>query len=507
MHSNSTPRRFATHLPLLAAFAMNPWFIGFFLICAAGLATLFSVHYALSLLLLVYPFVSYYLERNLLDRVLLPPFSILTFWAAISSGFGVALIIYARNGEFDSSLMKVQVASLIAMPIGWCFYRVGFGRIPNMHFPEQRGAFERDVVRPLVWVGWFFLLFTVFRTIVMLQSGNLDRGESSGSAMGQGHFGYWTYFNAFPRFNNMCFFLVPLMWRSTPGFGRILMLGLLGIYFLIVLVSGARGILIYPMIFIAVGLYFFRALHAVKLDLIGVASLVVLLPLIVFIDAFRNTDAYRATSTGDIAGRLAAFDDALERLSWQQSQTGGREGFSTLGKALLGRSDAIIYQLADEGVPHAWFNNFDAIPYTFVPSFMMRNKPILIDSNIIYWNYLGEMDGTGRGMSVEADAYRRFGWLGVPVVIAFYFWLYGFICGRFYKHYFQKDALFGILLILLTFSFFQSQPFSSVLETWWHMSYNMVKHLLALYFGYWALKKILNIRGKAGLHQYIGGNR
>jgi hypothetical protein len=78
------------------------------------------------------------------------------------------------------------------------------------------------------------------------------------------------------------------------------------------------------------------------------------------------------------------------------------------------------------------------------------------------------------------------------------------MCGRFYKIYLTKDAFLGVLLILFIFSCFQTSFFGSILESWWQFSYNLLKHLIALYIGYWGLKKILSIRGRGGAWQYGG---
>ncbi|CAA6693598.1 MULTISPECIES: hypothetical protein [unclassified Lentimonas] len=504
-HTHS-PQRFKKHLPLAAALVLNPWFSGIVLVLLGGLLSFFSVHYALSLLILILPFFSYYLERSLLERILIPPFSCIVAWAAIASGIGVALIIYGRGGTSDPYLMRVQLVTLMVVPFSWIFYRLGFGQIPRMTFPDVRGRFDDDVVRPLAWVGWVFLLYQVTRTIVLAKTGALDRGDYGHVATDTGLFGIWTYFNLFPRFDSFAFFLVPVVWQRSYLIGRVLMLALLGVYFLIALVSGSRGIVFFPMIFIGVGFYFFRVLRLVKLDITAIFLALLFLPLIVFIDAYRNTDAYRATRTTDIIGRLQAFDDALVKLGESGSNRGEVEGqkYLTLGGALFGKMDHLVYEITPSGIPYAGVEGFEAIPYTFVPTFIKRDKPILLDSNPILWRYTGRVDRTGKAISLEADAYRRFGWIGVPVCVAFFFWVYGLFCGKCFKIYLHTNALWGILLILYTFSYFQARPFGTVLESWWSFSYNLVKHLVVLYIGYRMLIKITGVRGRAGAIEYGG---
>ena len=509
MYSNFTdlrPGRFAKHLPLVSALVLNPFAVAFVFAFMSLAVSIFSIHYGLSMIIMSMPFMSYYLERNLLERILIPPFSCVVIWEALGSGLGVAFIVYGNGGGFDPYLLRVQIVTLLCVPFGWFFYRLGFGVIPRMTFPEIRSRFDLDVVRPLVWVGWFFLLYQVFRTIVLAKTGALDRGDFGLIAMDAKSFGIWSYFNLFPRFNSFAFFLFPLFFQRSSVFGKAIGLGLLGVYFLIALVSGSRGIVFFPVIFIVVGLYFFRSLKNAKLDVWGVVLMIVMLPLVVFIDAYRNTDAYRATSTLDIVGRIRALDDGYEKLISADENITDIEGrnYVTLGSALLGVMDSLVYQLTPAGIPYAGFEGFNAIPYTFVPTFIKRDKPLLLDSNPILWRYTGRIDRTGKAMSLPADAYRRFGWFGVLPVVALFFWIYGLLCGKCYRIYLSKDALWGILLILFLLSFIQSRPFGTILETWWHFSYNLSKHLVVLYIGYWGLKKILSIRGRGGAIQYGG---
>ena len=506
VNHNYNLQRFKKHLPFAAALVLNPWFSGITLVILGLLLSLFSVHYALSLLILILPFFSYYLERNLLDRILIPPFSCVVAWAAIAAGIGVALIIYGQGGMYDPYLMRVQLLTLMVVPFSWLFYRLGFGQIPRMTFPDVRGRFNDDVVRPLAWAGWVFLLYQLTSTIALAKTGALDRGDYGNVAIDADLFGIWTYFNLFPRFQSFSFFLVPVIWQRSNLFGRLLMLASLGVYFLIALLSGARGIVFFPMIFMGVGFYFFRVLRLMKLDMMAILLAILFLPLIVFIDAYRNTDAYRATRTTDIIGRLQAFDDALIKFGETGNKHDEVEGqkYITLGSALLGRLDHLVYELTPSGIPHVGFEGFEAIPYTFVPTFIKRDKPILLDSNPLLWRYTGRVDRTGKAISLEADAYRRFGWIGVPFCVALFFWVYGLFCGSCYKVYLNKNALWGILLILYTLSYFQSRPFGTVLESWWSFSYNLVKHLLVLYIGYRMLVKLTGTRGRAGAIEYGG---
>jgi hypothetical protein len=192
-------------------------------------------------------------------------------------------------------------------------------------------------------------------------------------------------------------------------------------------------------------------------------------------------------------------------MKYMEAETGGeRSGNMVLGYALLEVSDAVIYELTPDAIPYAGFDNFEAVLHTWAPTFLFRNKPMLVDGNIIMWGYANRIDRVGREITLFVDSYRRFGWFGIPVFVAFYFWIYGLICGKCYQCYLNKNALFGVLLILFLFSYFQNNPFESVLQTWWGFFYEVPKHLIALYLGYWILSKILKVRIRGGVIAYGG---
>jgi hypothetical protein len=115
----------------------------------------------------------------------------------------------------------------------------------------------------------------------------------------------------------------------------------------------------------------------------------------------------------------------------------------------------------------------------------------------------GVFTRTGKALTLPADLYRRFGWFGIPFGVAAAFWVYGRFCGWCYRIYFEKNALLGILLILFTFSFFQARPFSTVLTTWWIFFYEIPKHLVLLYAGYWLIQQGSKAKASRGALSYL----
>jgi len=166
--------------------------------------------------------------------------------------------------------------------------------------------------------------------------------------------------------------------------------------------------------------------------------------------------------------------------------------------------DATVYEMTPSPIPHAGAENFSAVLYTWVPYFLYRERPILYDANQVLIDYTGGVfTRTGKALTLPADLYRRFGWFGITFGVAAAFWVYGRFCGWCYRIYFEKNALLGILLILFTFSFFQGRPFSTVLTTWWIFFYEIPKHLVLLYGGYWFVKQSVRAKVPRGALSYL----
>jgi hypothetical protein len=497
------PTRFKQHLPLVASLVLNPWIsLGFAIVLALPLAA-FSIHYALSLMIIWTAILSFSLERGTLDRILLPPFSVVIAWEAMGLGVGASLIALQAKGEVDPGTLKMQIVYLLMFPIMYGAFRLGHGPVRKMILPDKNPQFESEVIRPLVTVGWIMFSWRVIQLTVFAATGAEDRGDFSMVAQDQ-YFGIATYFNLFPRLSTLGFFLLPLVFSRTQVFGKWILAGLMTYYMVLAFAAGARGNVFFPILFIMVGLFFFRVLRSIKIDISAIVVSIAIFPLVIFMDHFRNTEAYKASRTIDLKNRLSAITEAKSRSS--EASSTGEEGANTLllGRALVGVMDATVYEMTPSPIPHAGAENFSGVLYTWVPFFLYRDRPILYDANAILIDYTGGVfTRTGKAITLPADLYRRFGWFAIPFGVAVAFWVYGRFCGWCYRIYFEKNALLGILLLLFTFSFFQARPFSTVLTTWWIFFYEIPKHLVLLYAGYWLLKNTGHVTRVRGALTYL----
>ena len=503
-----TPSRFTLHFPLVAAVVLQPELSGAIAASLALCVGLISIHYAMTVVILWLALFAFYLERRLLDYVIMPPFVIVTAWTALGLGLGVSLLVYASGGLFNRELAMMQGLHIALYPLMFAAYRFGFGKPPRMVFPSNSPDFEKNVIRPLVALGWILFGWRVIQLTVFAATGAEDRGYNSVSARfdmldPQGaQYGVWTFFAVFPRLNFLGFVLFPLIWSRAGGLLRSVLLALLGFYLLLAFAGGSRGTFLYPLLFIGIGTFFFCRLRTIRLELVGIGLLAAMIPVITFMDHFRGTQTYQITRTLDLTSRLGAVTEAQEH--YQESASGNTDwsNLQILGDALIGIKDFFIYRMTPSQVPYAGFEGFEAIPYTWLPSYLFRGKPKLEDGMSIMYQYLGEDLLTNITISTTADCYRRFGWLGVPVGVALTWFIYGWLCGKAYRTFLNRNALFGAMLILYAFSFFCGGTFSTLLATWWTVAYELPKHLLAFGFLYWLVTTLVPVSSRQGALAY-----
>jgi hypothetical protein len=307
----------------------------------------------------------------------------------------------------------------------------------------------------------------------------------------------FTYFILFQRFNNLGFVLLPLVFERARFLGRTILVALLAAYFSIALASGTRGNLLYPIIYCGVGYFFFGRVRKMRLDLIALGLVLLSFPLLSFVHRYRNTEAYQTGRTIDVVTRLKAFKETGKDDGEIDQQT-RRMNIGVVGSALIGVSDALVYEKTPSSIPHAGWDNFSAVIYTWVPVYFKENRPILYDANDIVAAYMDYESKSGSTISLRADLYRRFGWWGMPVGMAIAWLVYGAACAFAYRTYLFRNALLGLFLLLLTFSFFLFRPFGTVLSTWWIWAYDLPKHLVILLILYVLVVNVTKSRKVGG---------
>lgn len=481
-------REFEKSFPVVSWMIMRPQLTVLAAICAALSLRSISPVFALAPLCISTAFVAFFLERRLIDRMLFPPFTAVTCWAALGTGVGIPIMDWQIHNalrmsiygvtDWHPALLMIQTAYLVSFPLTWIgYYYGGFRKVPQLtgdSLFESNSPAMRDKIDML---GWALLLISVGMVIIRVSAGLEERGRSGISPHEPGALQTCVrlLFAVAPKWGMLGFVFVPRLW-GKGGAGRIFVAILLIAYFCVALATGSRGYLLYPCCFMLAGYYFFRPSSTWKTELL-LSSLAAVGFVVVFaIYIYRQSDQYTSSSASDLSSRYRAFRDSVIRLDPSKWRP---ETVFDFGYSFYGLEDAKVYALTPNPIRHAGFSGFEAMPLTWIPTTFVKNKPRLLDAEFIVGSYdspPGQVVGTS--ISLTADTYRRFGWLAVPVTLLIAFGIYGVII-RWMLTWWRRGTLWGWGLLFFSMTFFWSRPFSTVLETWWAFFYDMPKQLLA----------------------------
>jgi hypothetical protein len=480
---------FAKCFPVFASLIVRPQLTLLGATVAAIVLSLQSPVLALAPFCLWTAFMALYIERRLIDRLLFPPFTVVACWAALGTGVGIPIMDWQiGNAErmtpygidnWHPALATIQVVWLASFPVAWLgYYYGGFRKVAPMPGIPIFNSIPVSLQTKVVALGWVLFLISVITPIIKVIAGlEKMRGMTVDiHAFSVLQVTLYFLFSIAPKWGMLGFAFVPLLWKRVLVWHRIVILVLVCGYFVIALVTGSRGNLMFPCCFIVAGAYFFRTSGTWKteatLSVLGVLGIAIVFALYVY----RNSQEYRKSSADDILTRYRVFRDTVLRPNPSKWRP---ETFFDFGYSFYSLEDVKVYALTPNPVPHVGFSGFEAIPFTCIPTTIARNKPRLLDAEFVVGSYdTPPTQVIGTSISLAADGYRRFGWAGIPAVVLIGFGMYGALT-RWMLTWWRRGTLWGWALLFFSMSFFWSRPFSTVLETWWSFFYDMPKQLLA----------------------------
>lgn len=490
--------RFQTYFPFVSKIFINPWPTTLLLLLLALPAALLSLHYSASLICLAASVYMISTQKKFINYILLTPVNIFAFLLFTGPALGVSLVTYANYGLFQYGLLIHQVVSCVTALIATFCINIACRQLPRVKLPLDDPRFDHDIVRPLTWVGWSFLSLSLVKILVFAVTGAGDRGYYGEAASIQ-FFGPWTFFAIFPRLADLGFFLLPLIWFRSAITGRLILVSILSVYFVFAIASGSRGSFTFPLVYISCGFYLFCRLRAVKMDLLAVLGFLLLAPLFVMIDEFRTSEAFKESRLIDIGERLAAFGETgeVDHLKPETSEA------KVLGGRLVTVHDYLVYEKTPSIFPYAGAEGFKDFYWVWIPFFFAQDRPIQQDAHLIAIQYRGVeyKRRTRNRIGFNADLYRRFSWPGIVVGNVAFFSLFGIFYKKVFDILILKNALFGMLLLFYTFSYFHRGPTSTVIETWWQWAYEFPKHLVLMFVIYYTLKILFGYQPR-GLSSY-----
>jgi len=441
---------------------------------------------------------SLYLERRWLNVLLLPPFTgTILFWA-LGTGLALPLLSVAGTDEFLQGYTGVQRGYLL----GWPFAALGYvlGALhrspPTPQWPSQMAG-KCPALIPFAWC-WLAVAIglALFREPAMTGQGDLFRAFPLHPDF---------YRRIFPSLGFPAFFLAPLIWIRSGKTGKALLILAMAGYFLMGLQAGSRGDWLYPALFLLLGAYFFRRNNSPLFE----TTCLWLLPLAVMAIFFglviRGNLRQAAGSETGITGRLQ-----VALLAPFQTVQPYRELVPPFLQSFVGNFDERIYARTPNPVPHAGWQDLEAVRRVWLPKTLFPGTATLLKDEAVYETYCmphqiqwhrerNERIGQGAGLSLMGDAYRRFGWAGIPPVCFLVFLALGGLC-RFLMRLGTGTSLAAWALFAFSVGLLLTRPIGSLGSTLWQLLYNLPKHLLFLLiltalFG-WLFRTVFSLAGK-----------
>ena len=327
-----------------------------------------------------------YFERKLLNTCLITPFSVGIFWPTLSLGFGVPLAVFVSGDGYNREYAIMQLMHICMFPLMWFGFRTGCGRGYQVNWPRAFTELRVCAAKPILIIGGAALAWRTIQIIIQTIYGVTDYGDKGIMSEGQ-LFGPWTFFELFGRLNNFSMILVPLLWLYANRGGKVLILSILLIQFALLFASGSRGAVIFPGLFLFAGYYIFAASRR-KLDFYIILATVSSIPFLIMMDHFRNSDLFKGTAASDFKGRFNALQGVESRAAEVTAVTEGNANLRLLSAAMVGVSDAVVYERTPGLIPHAGWERIESVLYTWLPSYFYREKQSLHDHNLILRQYL-----------------------------------------------------------------------------------------------------------------------
>ncbi len=154
----------------------------------------------------------------------------------------------------------------------------------------------------------------------------------------------------------------------------------------------------------------------------------------------------------------------------------------------------LIFLFTPSVIPYSGFDKLERIPYIFVPRILLPNQPKLETGGEIAFFYQvvnnpamanDPRQGAGNYTPTVGDGYRRFGWIGIPVLYALQAVIFGFLLRWTWEKKERIDRLAMALWLLWTMTGVWSMP---LLDLFYTVGWTIPKY----FFFFWFLNWISN---------------
>jgi hypothetical protein len=290
-----------------------------------------------------------------------------------------------------------------------------------------------------------------------------------------------SFFVIFLKLKNVFFFIAPLAiaWAVRRS-SRLLLCVLVAASVLMALLTGGRGIVLYPLAYLAFGLWF--APLPVKL-LRRWAFIVFLIAILLIpsIQIYRGLPEFQQSSRFSVIQRL----QLLARATTSYGDLSLASRLETTGGSLYACSDSYLFIEPAKSAPRAGAARLNRIWQAWLPTMLFPNKPPLRDGHIVVNEILGTPRSKAETMSYTsfacisfpADLYWRGGW-GLVVAGSFLFALFYRLLAQCWYRWAGLSSLVGLAIWVYPATFFIDYPAGSVGETLWIWLWDLPKYIV-----------------------------
>ena len=441
-------RRFRGFFPWSSRVALSPLWAG---IVLGGLAVLLSRSYPNASLALIALWVGMLMlnaDRPLLGSFALSPIAFLGVRQMTGLGGGLLLASFSAGFVESPELRHMLIHGIVGGFAKLAGTVITFRSARGLFVPLEDRAYQRDVLRPVVTVGWLLLGYTAMTTIVTLVVfGGADRAKETVWRVDEA-LGWWSWFNLFNNLKYTLWVIVPLIWMRSNAVQRGLLIAVGMLLVLPDLLGGGRTALLLPAMYGVVGIAMFRP-KPFNLDKYLLAAAIPLVPFIAFWEFYRGSTAFRETKLVNVSDRIAAIPKAWREYKERQELGAQEDESKVAGWSAYRYPDPVIYTRTPADFPFAGWSEWATPQQILIPTFFWRSKPQLVDGNNIFNRYTNRpAHWTGAGISLNADLYRRFGDLGVPIGNFVAGLFYGVVLTAVYNWYHRRNAVAGLVAII-----------------------------------------------------------
>ena len=444
------------------------------------------------------------MDKKQLNYLVLTPLISLSIFNFIKYGLGPYLITLDSNYSSVDDILQIQIVTVLFFPFQVLGYKALSFNQPRIKLTNITADKISSFYFKLKKICWFCLVFVLFSFLAGYATGSLNRAIDASDAVANGpSFNFMTLFVTFGAFTTTLYitsFLCPLILSLGSRQEKKFFACLISLIFILSLLTGTRGFIVYPMIYYVAGSWFFRSaqkstcnynqtnslrtnpsFNPKKFKIVLIFLIPIIFILIYTMNSFRSNDKLSSIEFTDLSGRLSVFLESQKQVTDVFSGEESNSFLVTTGKALVTTlNDNLVYTKTPSLIPYAGWDGIDAVLYVWVPKLIFPSKPSLNDGMTVVLSYRNNVFTGGLAtISFYADLYRRFGWIGVALGNFIFGCFYGFLSTRLFLNFNRKKNAMSLILILILISF---SPHKTLLRTFQIWLFDFPKYVIFFFF-------------------------